>query len=78
MERIKFIYYQENDIWVGWLEEYPDYRSQGTTLDELKENLKDIYEDLSTGKIPHARNPSCLVPQTTLRAKTALFCHSQA
>ena len=31
--------------------EYPDYRSQGKTLDELKENLKDIYDDLSTGKI---------------------------
>jgi predicted RNase H-like HicB family nuclease len=52
METIKFIYYQENDMWVGWLEEYPDYKSQGKTLDELKENLKDIYEDLSAGKIP--------------------------
>ena len=61
MERIKFIYYQENDILVGWLEEYPDYRSQGTTLDELKENLKDIYEELSTGKIPHARRYGELV-----------------
>ena len=55
MEIIKFIFYQENELWVGWLEEYPDYRTQGTTLDELKENLKDIYEDLSSGKIPHAR-----------------------
>ncbi len=53
METIKFIYHQENDIWVGWLEDYPDYRSQGTNLDELKENLKDIYKDLITGKIPH-------------------------
>jgi predicted RNase H-like HicB family nuclease len=77
MERIKFIYYQENDIWVGWLEEYPDYRRQGTTLDELKENLKDIYEDLSTGKIPHARNSSSASgrPQGV---KTALICHSRA
>ncbi len=46
MEKLKFVYYQENDFWIGWLEEYPDYRSQGTTLDELKENLKDIYVDL--------------------------------
>ena len=49
METIKFVYYQENDLWVGWLDEYPDYRTQGSTLEELKENLKDIYEDLSTG-----------------------------
>jgi predicted RNase H-like HicB family nuclease len=55
METMKFIYYQEDEMWVGWLEEYPDYRSQGTTLDELKENLKDIYEDLNSGKIPCVR-----------------------
>ncbi|MDD5189873.1 MAG: hypothetical protein PHE50_02390 [Dehalococcoidales bacterium] len=55
MEKIKFVFYQENDLWVGWLDEYPDYRTQGTTLDELKEHLKDIYEDLNNGKIPHVR-----------------------
>ena len=55
METTRFIYYQENDMWVGWLEEYPDYRTQGTTLDELKENLKDIYRDISAGEIPHVR-----------------------
>ena len=55
METLKFVYYQEGDAWVGWLEEFPDYRTQGTSLDELKENLKDLYQDLSAGKIPHAR-----------------------
>jgi predicted RNase H-like HicB family nuclease len=44
MEKVKFVYYQEKDLWVGWLEEYPDYRTQGSTLEELKENLKDIYD----------------------------------
>jgi len=43
METKKFVYYQENNMWIGWLEEYPDYRTQGSTLDELKENLKDVY-----------------------------------
>ena len=47
MEKLKFVCCQEDDMWVGWLEEYPDYRSQGETLDELKENLKDIYNDLN-------------------------------
>ena len=61
MEKIKFTYYQEKDFWVGWLEEYPDYRTQGVTLDELKENLKDIYEDLNSGKIPHVRKSGELV-----------------
>jgi predicted RNase H-like HicB family nuclease len=61
METRKFVYYQENDMWVGWLEEYPDYRSQGQTLDELKENLKDIYEDINANKIPHVRKRGELV-----------------
>ncbi len=55
MEKTKFIYYQEDDMWVGCLEEYPDYKSQGATLDELKANLKDIYADLNSGKIPCVR-----------------------
>ncbi|MBI2831295.1 MAG: type II toxin-antitoxin system HicB family antitoxin [Chloroflexi bacterium] len=61
MEAMKFVYYQENDLWIGWLEEYPDYRSQGKTLDELKENLKDIYQDISAAKIPHVRRYGELV-----------------
>jgi predicted RNase H-like HicB family nuclease len=61
METMKYIYYQEDVKFVGWLEEYPDYRSQGQTLDELKENLKDIYEDLNSGKIPHVRRYGELV-----------------
>jgi len=56
LETKKFVYYQENDMWVGWLEEYPDYRTQGMTLDELKENLIDIYADLTSGDIPRCAN----------------------
>jgi len=55
METIKFVYYQEDGMWIGWLEEYPDYKSQGETLDEFKDNLKDIYQDITTGKIPNVR-----------------------
>ncbi len=32
MEPKKFIYYQKDDMWIGWLEEYPDYQTQGETL----------------------------------------------
>ena len=43
-------------MWMGHLEEYPDYMTQGETLEELQENLKDIYEDLASGSIPHVRH----------------------
>jgi hypothetical protein len=55
METKRFIYFEEEDMLIGWLEEYPDYRTQGTTLEELKDNLRDIYRDLTSGEIPHVR-----------------------
>ncbi len=61
MEKKNFVYYQEGEMWVGWLEEFPDYRTQGETVEELKENLKDIYEELTSGSIPHVRHLGELV-----------------
>ena len=55
MEKIKYVYYQEGDLWVGLLETYPDYKSQWTTLEELEDNLRDVYKEINTGKIPHVR-----------------------
>ena len=55
MNSMRYVYWQEDEMWLGHLEEYPDYMTQGTTLDELKENLKDLYKDLSSGDIPHVR-----------------------
>ncbi|MBN1189047.1 MAG: hypothetical protein JXA46_04780 [Dehalococcoidales bacterium] len=55
METIKFVYYQEDDMQVGWLVEYPDYRTQSATIEKLKEKLKDIYRDINGGNIPQVR-----------------------
>lgn len=43
------------------LQEYPDYWTQGETLDDLKEHLKDLYKDLSSGEIPGIRKVEELV-----------------
>jgi predicted RNase H-like HicB family nuclease len=51
----KYIYWQDDDMWIGYLEEYPDYRTQGKTIAELEENLRDIYNELSSGSIPSVR-----------------------
>ena len=55
MEKTRFIYWHDDNWWLGYLEEYPDYMTQGETLEELKENLQDLYKDLSGGKIPCVR-----------------------
>ncbi len=61
MYKLNFTYYQEENLWIGWLEEFPDYRTQGETLEELKENLKDLYEELTSGRIPNVRRVGELV-----------------
>ena len=45
-DRIRITLHQDDNMWLGYLEEYPDYMTQGETLDELKENLKDLFKDL--------------------------------
>ncbi len=58
MDTKKFTYFQEEDMLVGWLEEFPDYKTQGETLEELKENLRDLYRDLNSNAIPQVRHVS--------------------
>jgi len=55
MEAKRYVYWQEDDMWIGYLEDYPDYMTQGETIEELKGNLRDIYEELTSGAIPHVR-----------------------
>ena len=42
-------------MWLGYLEDYPDYMTQGESLEELRGNLKDVYDDLTSGNIPGVR-----------------------
>ncbi len=38
----QFVYWQEDDMWLGYLQDYPDCWTQGMSLEELRENLLDI------------------------------------
>ena len=49
MKTVRYVHWQEGDMWLGHLEDYPDYWTQGDTLDELEENLRDIYNELTGG-----------------------------
>jgi predicted RNase H-like HicB family nuclease len=55
MDRIRFIYWNDKDMFLGYLEDYPDYVTQGISLEELEDNLKDIYKEISHGSIPAIR-----------------------
>ena len=55
METMRYVYWQHDDMWLGYLEAFPDYRTQGETLEDLREHLKDLYQDLTSGEIPEVR-----------------------
>ncbi len=42
-------------MWLGFLDEFPDYDTQGTSVEDLKEHLADLHRDLSSGAIPVVR-----------------------
>jgi hypothetical protein len=61
MQVVKIIYWEDDGAWVGYLQEFPDYWTQGETLDDLKEHLRDLYDDLTGGQIPGIRRVADLV-----------------
>ncbi len=42
-------------MWLGHLDDYPDYLTQGTSIEDLKEHLLDLHQDLTSGVIPSVR-----------------------
>ena len=55
MEKVKIVYWEEEGVWLGYLQEYPDYWTQGESLEDLKEHLKDLYQETLSGEIPGLR-----------------------
>ena len=61
MQTQRFVYWQEAGGWLGYLEEFPDYWTQGVTLDDLIVHLKDLYLDMTSGQVPGIRRVGELV-----------------
>jgi predicted RNase H-like HicB family nuclease len=61
MQVVKIVVWEEDGAWLGYLQDYPDYWSQGENLDDLKDHLKDLYEDITSGAIPGIRRIDELV-----------------
>lgn len=51
--KTKFTYWQEEDgKFLGYLNDYPDHWTQGETLQDLKEHLRDLHETFAAEVIP--------------------------
>ncbi len=55
MSSARYVHWQDGEMWLGYFENFPDYWTQGQTLEELEANLRDLYRDLTGGEIPGIR-----------------------
>jgi len=50
--KLKMIYWKSEKFWVGKLLEHPEIMTQGETLEELEENMKDAYTLMTLDDVP--------------------------
>lgn len=43
-----YFYREEDGMFLGYLESYPDYWTQGEDIKDLEEHLADIYKELTS------------------------------
>jgi len=55
MRTLKMTYWKDDQFYVGYWNDFPDYRTQGTSKEEMVENLKDLLEDIESGEVPYIR-----------------------
>lgn len=55
MPTASFVYWRDGGAWIGYLQEFPDYWTQGESLDDLKGHLRDLHCDLNSGELPGVR-----------------------
>lgn len=52
---LDYTFWEEDGQFLGYLNEFPDYWTQGETLEDLKDHLLDLHKELSSGAIPGVR-----------------------
>ena len=55
MRAVQYTFWQDGEFFIGYLNEYPDYQTQGYSKEELLENLRDLLADVESGEVPFIR-----------------------
>jgi len=55
MKNIEITWWKTENFYIGYLNDYPDYLTQGTSKEELIDNLKSLLEDIESEEIPYIR-----------------------
>jgi predicted RNase H-like HicB family nuclease len=57
---LAYTYYKYEKWFIGYLNDYPDYQTQGETLTELEDMLKSLHDDILSQEIPYIRHSGVL------------------
>ena len=50
--KLTMVYWKGDKFWLGKLMEHPEIMTQGETVEELEENLKDAYRSVMMDDVP--------------------------
>jgi predicted RNase H-like HicB family nuclease len=53
MQITRYAIWQDGEFFVGYLNDYPEYLTQGYSKEELVENLDSLLDDIKSGEIPY-------------------------
>ena len=49
--KLRYTYEMDGDFFVGYLDDYPEYPTQGENLKDFEDNLLDIYDMIQDGTL---------------------------
>ncbi len=52
---LEYTFWKDAGHVLGYLNEFPDYWTQGGDLNDLEDHLRDLYKELTSGAIPGVR-----------------------
>ncbi len=61
MRTLEYTFWKDGEYYIGHLNDYPDYDTQGYSKEELIENLRDLLIDLEADNVPFVRKVEQLV-----------------
>ena len=51
-QKLTMIYWKSDKFWLGRLREFPEIMTQGRTLKELEDNMRDAYQMMALDDVP--------------------------
>ena len=55
MQTTKIVYWEGDCLWLGYVQEFPDYWTQGDSLDDLRDHLRNLCTELTGGTLTGIR-----------------------